>query len=198
MFFERFQQYWSSPRVPVKCCVRLSFILDVMTHHSCNHFGDRARPHEELVGITFHFLSVVGMVLCAAKDAWLGLTVSAQVSLLPVGLNMGCTSEMDASLRLSQARLSSSCFPEFSSAPDPSSALGIWTSSRCDNPKSCTIICCTCIAVTDFVGASATISQVLFFTNFIAPLVDMPRTKCNTAPKCIVVSKPTSPLQRHS
>ena len=40
MFCERFQQYRPC-RVPVKCCVRLSFMLVVMTHRSCNNFGDR-------------------------------------------------------------------------------------------------------------------------------------------------------------
>ena len=49
---------------------------------------DRALPYEELAGITFHFLSVVGMVLGVEKDAWLGeiLRVSAQVSLMLVWL----------------------------------------------------------------------------------------------------------------
>ena len=40
MFCERFQQYWPF-RVPMKLCVRLTFILIVMTNHSCNLFGDR-------------------------------------------------------------------------------------------------------------------------------------------------------------
>ena len=39
MFCERFQQYWPY-RVPMNCGVKLSFILIIMTHHSCNHFGD--------------------------------------------------------------------------------------------------------------------------------------------------------------
>ena len=46
---------------------------------------DRAPPYEELAGITFHFLSVVGTVLCVNKDAWLGVIPreSAPVSLMP-------------------------------------------------------------------------------------------------------------------
>ena len=39
MFCERFQQY-RPDGVAMKCGVRLSFILVVMTHHSCKHFGD--------------------------------------------------------------------------------------------------------------------------------------------------------------
>ena len=69
-FCERFQQYWPS-RVPMKWSVRLSFILIVMTHHSWSHSGDlywqRAPPYEELGRITFHFLPVVGMVLCVKR-----------------------------------------------------------------------------------------------------------------------------------
>ena len=73
-------------------CVRLSFILIVMTHLSCNLFLEtavgRAPPYDELAGMTFHFLWVVGMVLCVNKHAWLAITlrVSAPVYGMPVRL----------------------------------------------------------------------------------------------------------------
>ena len=91
MFCERFQQYWPF-RVPVKCCVRLSFILVAMAHHLVTILETaiaRAPPYEDLAGITFHFLSVVGMVLCGKKDAWMGEMLNAEgvrTSLLDAGL----------------------------------------------------------------------------------------------------------------
>ena len=47
---------------------------------------DKTPPYEAVASITFHFLSVVRMVLCVKKDAWPGemLRMSAQVSLMLV------------------------------------------------------------------------------------------------------------------
>ena len=39
LFCERFQQF-RPYRVPMNCCIRLSFFLITMTHQSRNHFGD--------------------------------------------------------------------------------------------------------------------------------------------------------------
>ena len=61
-----------------------SFILIVMTHQSCNHFGDRSWQSSSIRWTG----RVVGMVLCVTKHAWLVkmLSVSAPVSWMRVWL----------------------------------------------------------------------------------------------------------------
>ena len=66
MFCKRFEQYWPH-RAPMHWGVRLSFIMNVMTHHSWTILEtciNRALPYEELAGRTILILSFVRMVLC--------------------------------------------------------------------------------------------------------------------------------------
>ena len=67
LFCERFQQF-RPYRVPMNCCIRLSFFLIIMTHQSCDHFGDRcwkrSSPTRWIGRNNFSTsFSVVGMVL---------------------------------------------------------------------------------------------------------------------------------------
>ena len=118
MVGECFQRYWPY-RVTMKCCLRLSFILVVMTHHSSNHLGDRFWqgpsirrigrnnfPHP--LGRRNVFLRETGRMDRRNAD---GVRTSLLVSSMT--WNMGRTSLLDASIRLSQARLSSFCFSKF-------------------------------------------------------------------------------------
>ena len=106
-------------RVPMKRCVRLSFILIVMTQRSWNHFGDRFWQSSSMRWIGRNDFplplgrrnrSLCERARLAGKHA-----ESVRTNLLDAGLtcNMDHTSLLDASLRLCQARFSSFCFLEF-------------------------------------------------------------------------------------
>ena len=136
IFCERFQQHRPCG-VPKKWCVRLSFILIVMTYHSCNHFGDHYWQSSSIRRIGRNNcplpLGCKNGSLCV-KDAWLGemLKVSAQISLMPVGL-VTWTGPVSWFLDFDFVKqgFPSSAFSssESNSALDLSSALGIWISS---------------------------------------------------------------------
>ena len=104
-FCERVHEY-RPYRVPVTCCVRLSFILIVMTHHSCNHFGDR---HWQSTSIRRtgrkHFHHHLGRRNGSLRE---------QRTLAGMTRHMGRTSLLDTSVQLFQARFSSFCFLKFS------------------------------------------------------------------------------------
>ena len=120
----------TSYRVQMMRCVRFSFILIVMTHHSCNHFGDRCWQSSSIRWSgrsNFPLLLGRGNVSLCEKRRLAGKNAeSVRSCFLDACLtcNMGRTSLLDACLRLCQARFSSFSFLKFSL----SSALGKWTS----------------------------------------------------------------------
>ena len=90
MFFRRFQQYWPH-RVPMHWGVRLSFILIVMTHHSCTHFGDLCWQSSSIriIGknkLPLPFSRRNGSLREKGRLAKKMLSVFAQVSLLLIWL----------------------------------------------------------------------------------------------------------------
>ena len=118
MFCEHFQQYWPC-RVPVKCCVRLSFILIVMTHPSCNHFKNRFSKGSSIRRTgNNNFPPPLGRKngsLCEEGRLAGRNAESLRTSFLVAGLtwNMGHTNLLDASLRLCRAGFSSFGFLGF-------------------------------------------------------------------------------------
>ena len=79
-------------RVPMNCCIRLSFFLIIMTHQSCNHFGDRCCKRSSCVRYGS---------LCAME--WPGTKADRVRIQFPGARIRGRTSFLSASLRFRQA-----------------------------------------------------------------------------------------------
>ena len=118
MFFERFQQY-RPYGVPMKWCVRLSFILIVMRYHCCLHFGGRYWQSSSIRRIgRNNFPLLLGRrngSLCVKRRLAGRTADSVRACFLDNGwtCNMDRTSLLVASLRLCQARFSSFRFLKF-------------------------------------------------------------------------------------
>ena len=103
---ERIQQF-RPYRVPMNCCIRLSFFLIIVTHQYCNQFGDRCWKRSFFVRwisrneFPLPFLRRNGSC-CVAH--WAGRNTDGVRILFPGAGIRGRTSFLDACLRLLQAR----------------------------------------------------------------------------------------------
>ena len=114
LFCERCQQF-RPYRVPMNRCIRLSFFLIMMTHQSCDHFGDRcwerSSPYDELAGIIFPLPFRRRNGSCV-QEHWAGRDadrVRIQFPDARMTCNRGRNKFPWASLRLRQARFAFFC-----------------------------------------------------------------------------------------